>query len=435
MAPKGRNIDIDELFKSKLEDYPVTPGDAVRSKLMKKVSAREFLRFNPGRLNIWYVAASVITVTVALSIVFRDNREVGKNERIVAEDTVVVNVNTQQILPDSLVVNTEINDANPGFKRTEGGGTRAVFERANDGAAEQRVPQEIIKRQTEPVRFTFEVSGLDDKNRAISSPVGSFTVSELAGCAPFRVTLTNTSQYSRVKWISSDGKMSSESAQEWVFETPGSYKILFTVTDTNGREGHSSTVITVNKPPVATFDLSAGRNAGGDRELVTYNYSEDAISSFWDFGDGTSSNHREPDHTYKSSGKYRVTLRVTNESGCIDTVSHIFEVRNTFKIEFPNAFIPNQDGPTGGYYSSRSDDAAQVFHPECEGVVDYHLIIYNRTGMVVFESREINIGWDGYYKGKLSEPGVYVFRARGRFSNGEQFSKSGDLTLLRNKME
>ena len=433
MAPRGKHIDIDELFKSKLEDYPVTPGDAVRSKLMKKVSAREFLRFNPGRFNIWYLAASAITVTVALSIAFGISHKADKVDFSIAEDSLIGN--TIQTTPDSAGVNIVSQVSSPDNQNTETRGTRAVSQRRKDAPVERRVSQPIIKRQADPVSYTFEVSGLNDRNRTISAPVGSFTVSELEGCAPFKVTLTNTSQYSKVIWLSSDGKMSDENTQDWVFEIPGSYKILFTVTDSTGREGHSTTDIVVHKPPVATFDLSTGSNVGGDRELVTYNYSEDAISSFWDFGDGTNSNYREPGHTYNNSGKFRVLLTVTNESGCTDTVSHIFEVRNTFKIEFPNAFIPNQDGPTGGYYSSRSDDAAQVFHPECEGVVDYHLLIYNRTGMVVFETREVNVGWDGYYKGKLSDPGVYVFRARGRFSNGEQFSKSGDLTLIKNKLQ
>jgi hypothetical protein len=100
-------------------------------------------------------------------------------------------------------------------------------------------------------------------------------------------------------------------------------------------------------------------------------------------------------------------------------------------IVFPNAFIPNKNGPTGGYYSPRSDEAAFVFHPEYEGVSEYHLVIYSRTGAVLFESRNLNIGWDGYYKGQLCEPGVYIWRARGRYANGEQFIKMGDVTLLR----
>jgi PKD repeat protein len=435
LATRGRNIDIDELFRSKLEDYPVTPGDAVKAQLMKKVSAREFLRFNPGRFNIWYVAASVITVSIALTIALSNKQPENPAGNLSAEDTVIVNEITPQVMPDTTISIKEGETESIERKTPDTSGKIGAGTLTERNQTEERIVQPKISKQTQPVGYTFVVSGLNDKSRPIGAPVSSFTVSALSGCAPMKVTLKNTSPYTDIKWLSSDGRVSDKDSVGWVFGTPGSYKILLTVTDADGREGHSSTEITVNQLPVATFDVSAVSTAGREKDMITYNYSEGAVTYLWDFGDGKFSDLREPAHTYRNSGNYRVLLTVVNEAGCRDTVSHIFTVRSTNRIEFPNAFIPNQDGPTGGYYSSRSDDAAHVFHPEYEGVVEYSLTIYNRAGMVVFESRDLNIGWDGYYKGKLSDPGVYIFRSRGRFSNGEQFSKSGDLTLLKYKMQ
>jgi hypothetical protein len=51
----------------------------------------------------------------------------------------------------------------------------------------------------------------------------------------------------------------------------------------------------------------------------------------------------------------------------------------------------------------------------------------------VFESNDVNIGWDGYYKGQFSDPGVYIWKVRGNFINGEPFTLMGDVTLLKNK--
>ena len=51
---------------------------------------------------------------------------------------------------------------------------------------------------------------------------------------------------------------------------------------------------------------------------------------------------------------------------------------------------------------------------------------------MIFESNDINIGWDGYNKGELCEPGVYIWKVRGKFRNGEPFIKMGDVTLLKN---
>jgi len=38
------------------------------------------------------------------------------------------------------------------------------------------------------------------------------------------------------------------------------------------------------------------------------------------------------------------------------------------------------------------------------------MLIYNRWGQQIFESHNINKGWDGKYKGKLVELGVYTYR-------------------------
>jgi hypothetical protein len=112
------------------------------------------------------------------------------------------------------------------------------------------------------------------------------------------------------------------------------------------------------------------------------------------------------------------------------TVTNAFSESGCF-IEFPNAFIPNSNGPAGGYYTSKSDESAQIFHPVTSGVSEYQLRIFSRLGILIFETSDINIGWDGYHKGALCEPGVYVWKARGTYKNGESFVKTGDVMLIR----
>jgi hypothetical protein len=112
-------------------------------------------------------------------------------------------------------------------------------------------------------------------------------------------------------------------------------------------------------------------------------------------------------------------------------------IRNAFAgsgcfINFPNAFIPGSDGPSGGFYSSKSDEASQIFHPVSSGVNEFQLKIFSKQGILIFETNDISIGWDGYHKGHLCEPGVYVWKVRGTFTNGEPFVKMGDITLLKN---
>jgi len=57
--------------------------------------------------------------------------------------------------------------------------------------------------------------------------------------------------------------------------------------------------------------------------------------------------------------------------------------------------------------------------------------IYNRWGELIFESFDIDIGWDGYYRGRLSPQDVYVWKIMLQFGDGTVVQKAGDLTLVR----
>jgi len=106
------------------------------------------------------------------------------------------------------------------------------------------------------------------------------------------------------------------------------------------------------------------------------------------------------------------------------------EVKVSGDIVFPNAFTPDPSGPNGGYYSN-NDYSNHVFFPVAKGVSEFKMQIFNRWGELVFETNDINIGWDGYYKGRLCEQGVYVYQAKATFIDGRIVEKKGDVLLIR----
>ena len=57
--------------------------------------------------------------------------------------------------------------------------------------------------------------------------------------------------------------------------------------------------------------------------------------------------------------------------------------------------------------------------------------IYARWGEKVFESTTKNIGWNGYYKGKMLPMDVYAYTLDVEFSDGTKTRKTGDITLIR----
>jgi PKD repeat protein len=218
---------------------------------------------------------------------------------------------------------------------------------------------------------------------------------------------------------------------EWIFDVEGEYKVSVKLYCSDGRVNYSSAIITVYPRPVAHFEFYPADATVPDDEIRFLNYSSNSTRFRWSFGDGSESEMFEPSHTYKEYGNYSVRLVAISEYGCSDsvTIANAYSA-SKYYIEFPNAFIPNGQGPTGGFYSTKSDEAAQIFHPSFFGVADYQLKIFSKRGVLIFESSDVSLGWDGYNDGQLCESGVYVWKVRGKFRNGEPFIKMGDVTLL-----
>jgi hypothetical protein len=99
-------------------------------------------------------------------------------------------------------------------------------------------------------------------------------------------------------------------------------------------------------------------------------------------------------------------------------------------IKFPNVFKWNESGPTGGYWAQNVVND-NTFHPFFVNVIEYNLQIFNRWGVLLYESSDLFKGWDGYFSNsKLALQGVYVWKVVGRYADGTYFNKIGDVTFL-----
>jgi len=90
----------------------------------------------------------------------------------------------------------------------------------------------------------------------------------------------------------------------------------------------------------------------------------------------------------------------------------------------PNAFSPEGDGLNDEFKVIGNSDKISSFH----------MYIFNRWGALVFESKDISLGWDGEYKGKPAPQGAYVFKIEYSISTtGQEESriKSGTVMLVR----
>lgn len=262
-------------------------------------------------------------------------------------------------------------------------------------------------------------------------PVARFDT-VMSACPPVTIQLTNRSMYAeRYEWNFGDGSISTEENPSHRYDTSGLYTITLYAYGEGGT-GSMYRNLRLFDVPVADFVLEPLNPMLPEAIIKCSNKSKYAEKYFWNFGDDDMwVEDLNPKHQYHRLGSYWVTLRVVSDSGCKDTMRYPLPVvvEGPGKIVFPNAFTPNPNGPNGGRYNP-ADQTNDVFFPYHDGVVEYHLEIYNRWGELLFTSDDVYVGWDGYYKGQLCKQDVYVYKATGTFLNGKKFNLSGDVTLL-----
>ena len=59
------------------------------------------------------------------------------------------------------------------------------------------------------------------------------------------------------------------------------------------------------------------------------------------------------------------------------------------------------------------------------------MLVFDRWGNLLFESTDPERGWNGTYKGALCPQDVYVYRITVKYNDGNEFTKTGDVTLIR----
>ena len=101
--------------------------------------------------------------------------------------------------------------------------------------------------------------------------------------------------------------------------------------------------------------------------------------------------------------RYNVQLiAYNNYNMCSDTVYQTVQVDDVIIFYVPNAFTP--DG----------DDNNNIWQPQFHSgydPYDYHCMVFNRWGEVVWESFDASAGWNGYYGGNgLVQDGTYVWK-------------------------
>jgi len=215
------------------------------------------------------------------------------------------------------------------------------------------------------------------------------------------------------QWIAPNGDSTSNELL-WINNiTPqqaGKYSI--TITDTVDCQDTDTLLVIVGTGPSIAF-------SGYDTLFVEPGYILDAgntaQSYWWNTGDTTAQ------ITIDSIGQYLVLATSFENCKSADSVYILWAGKSFF---IPNAFTPNGDG--------LNDVFGAI--PRLDYVNRFHISIYNRWGQLIFNTSDLNQGWDGTFKGEACQAGVYVYRiVYHDFGMGTQETKvmEGTVVLVR----
>lgn len=143
---------------------------------------------------------------------------------------------------------------------------------------------------------------------------------------------------------------------------------------------------------------------------------EGATSVVWSSGSTSSQIYVEP----TESSVYNA--RVTNSEGNDTNIRIFIQVVDCYQIYMPTAFTPDGDG--------LNDEFKVVYNGD---ISDFEMMIFTRSGKKVFESRNINFGWDGKISGSQIEEGAYFYVVRYKDANDKIREQTGQVILYRSR--
>jgi gliding motility-associated-like protein len=257
----------------------------------------------------------------------------------------------------------------------------------------------------------------------------NFTAVDSAGCGPFLAQFTNLSLGENLSyfWSFGNGQTSTEENPSVTFDVGGPYDVTLTVTNAFGCTSTmvESGYIVSYASPNAAFTISS---TGVDyySGLVEFiNNSVNAQFYTWDFGHfSNGSTEVNPTYYYPqwTEGDYIVTLVATDTNGCSDQAQLLISSSETVRLNVPNTVTIDDNGLNELFFPVFSN---------FEEILNFKLEIFNRWGELIFETKDIQGGWNGTYNGVAVQSGTYTWKVTYKDLDGFDYQAVGHINVLR----
>lgn len=342
----------------------------------------------------------------------------------VSEDSVQIDIQNLPLIDAGGIINAcKLNPINIGGNPTASGNvtyvwspstnlndtsiSNPIFYADHDMVYNLVVTDSLGCQSTDSVEvLVFLIQGLGDTVLCAKEKY-TLTTSRINGIGPFIYQWSNDSDLSIPN-----------SASPFVY-TGNSNTYTVTVTDGNGCKDTTQFNISLLAGTTSDFSHQTEITCNGITVQVK-NLSSDAVDYEWFMNGESVSSEEEPNLLFPYGKNVTLTLITTSVDGCTDTAEVVIpspSFENSLNITTTNVFTPNGDGENDYFSVNTAGNVA-----DCAD-----LKIYNRNGVLVYQSNGGIFSWDGYSQtGKPFPEGVYYFVYS---VNG--IERHGNITLLR----
>jgi len=170
---------------------------------------------------------------------------------------------------------------------------------------------------------------------------------------------------------------------------------IYTVTVTNGVCINTNTVTVFVKPtPTIAVNPTYSLVTQGESIFIHANASDTCFWSPSDYLNCTTCNTT----TCTPDADITYTITTTNSQGCSTIATATVDIQLEYTFYIPNTFTPNKD------------ETNEIFKPLATHIHNFKMDIFDRWGLLLFETTNLDNGWDGTYKGGRCQEDVYVYK-------------------------
>jgi len=397
-------VNFENLFKNKFKNYQIQPDSNIWNNIEKQIDSKN----TPKKFSKFAILSSVV-IFVAGAILFTTQKNTQtKTLQPQKSNYSITTTRTSTIFGNAQVTENQHN------KITHNTKIIVAYSNTHEVNIQQTNNDSIIADDTPQIKRNYR----------------GFQLSANSGCCPLQLVVKNLDKSEDITWTINGETFSNKDEFTVNLDEPGEYEI--SLTHHNPTEEFKQTVIVFGSPKA---NFTSTNKTYTKQQTKFENKSQNSTEYQWLVNDKKVSDDKNLTYIFSQTGKYKITL-IAYGKKCADTLEKNIEVvEMPENIVFPTAFVPSPYGSNGGYYSKTNTHDNSVFHPYIltKEIKEYKLSIFDRNGNLLFESNDINIGWDGYINGHIAPFDVYIYIAKGIFEDGTAFNKKGNVTLVKNR--